>query len=58
MKSSMTFIRGNGCIERKKDIFKIGGEVKRLKEFALALICVLYLRNIHGHDDDSLLYFD
>ena len=39
MKSSMTFIRGtsNTCIEREKDIFKNGREVKRLKECALAL---------------------
>ena len=32
MKSSMPFIRGNRCIEREKDILKIGREVKRLKE--------------------------
>ena len=37
MESSMTFIRGNRCIERQKDIFKFGREVKRLKECALAL---------------------
>ena len=37
MKSSMTFIRGNRCIEREKDIFKNGREVKRLKECVLAL---------------------
>ena len=37
MKSSMTFIRGNRCIERQKDNFKNGGEVKCLKECALAL---------------------
>ena len=36
MKSSMTFIRGNRCIEREKDNFK-SSEVKRLKECALAL---------------------
>ena len=36
IKSSMTFIRGNRCIERKKDNF-ISREVKRLKECALAL---------------------
>ena len=36
MKSSMTFIRGNRCIEREKDNFK-SHEVKRLKECALAL---------------------
>ena len=36
MKSSMTFIRGNRCIEREKDNFK-SREVKRLKECALAL---------------------
>ena len=35
MKSSMTFIRGNRCTE--KDDFKNDGEVKRLKECALAL---------------------
>ena len=41
MKSSMTFIGGNRCIEiereREKDIFKNGREVKRLKVCALAL---------------------
>ena len=38
MKSSMTFIRGNRCIDREKDIFfENGGEVKRLKECVLAL---------------------
>ena len=37
MKSSMTFIRGNRCIEREEDIFKFGREVKRLKKCALAL---------------------
>ena len=36
MISSMTFIRGNRCIEREKDTFK-SREVKRLKECALAL---------------------
>ena len=36
MKSSMTFIRGNRCIEREKDNFK-SREGKRLKECALAL---------------------
>ena len=36
MKSSMTFIRGNRCIDREKDTFK-SHEVKRLKECALAL---------------------
>ena len=36
MKSSMTFIPGNRCIEREKDTFK-SREVKRLKECALAL---------------------
>ena len=36
MKSSMTFIRGNRCIEREKDNFKIC-DVKRLKECAIAL---------------------
>ena len=36
MKSSMPFIQGNRCIEREKEIFK-SSEVKRLKEFALAL---------------------
>ena len=36
MKSSMTFIRGNICIEREKDTFK-GRKVERLKECALAL---------------------
>ena len=39
MKSSMTFIRGNRCIEREKDNFK-SREVKPLKECALALIIV------------------
>ena len=37
MKSSMTFIRGNRCIEREKDNFKNVGEVKRFKECTLAL---------------------
>ena len=37
MRSSMTFIRGNRCIEREKDNFK-SREVKRLKECALALM--------------------
>ena len=37
MKSSMTFIRGNMCIEKEKDNFKNGREVKRLKERALSL---------------------
>ena len=37
MKSSMAFIRGNRCIEKEKDNFK-SREVKRLKEFALALM--------------------
>ena len=41
MKSSMTFIGGNRCIEREKDIFKNTREVKRLKECALALSFVL-----------------
>ena len=36
MKSSMTFIRGNRCIEREKCNFK-SREVKRLKECTLAL---------------------
>ena len=36
MKSSMTFIRGNRCIDREKDNFK-SSEVKRLKGCALAL---------------------
>ena len=45
MKSRMKFIRGNRCIEKaqekyrgmlKKDNFKYGGEVKRLKERTLA----------------------
>ena len=36
MKSSITFIRGNRCIEREKYNFK-SREVKRLKECALAL---------------------
>ena len=36
MKSSITFNRGNMCIEREKDNFK-SREVKRLKECALAL---------------------
>ena len=35
IKSSMTFVRGNRCIEREKDNFK-SREVKRLKECALA----------------------
>ena len=38
MKSSMTFIRGNRCIEREKDNFKSCEVIiKRLKECALAL---------------------
>ena len=36
MKSSMTFILGNGCIEREKNTFN-SREVKRLKECALTL---------------------
>ena len=36
MKSSMTFIRGNRCIERETDNFK-SREVKHLKECTLAL---------------------
>ena len=36
MKSSLTFIGGYRYIEREKDNFK-SREVKRLKEFALAL---------------------
>ena len=40
MKSSMTFIPGNRCIERVKDNFK-SREVKRLKECALALTSVI-----------------
>ena len=32
----MTFIRCIGCLERKKNNFKNGGEVIRLKECALA----------------------
>ena len=35
MKSSITFIQGNRCIKREKDIFKFCCEVKRLKECAL-----------------------
>ena len=45
MKSSMTFIRSNRCIEREKDNFK-SREVKRLKECALALSSVKKLDNI------------
>ena len=30
MKSSMSFIQGNRCIEREKDNFKNGGEIKHL----------------------------
>ena len=41
MKSSMTFIRGNRCIEREKDNVK-SREVKRLKECALALNLCYY----------------
>ena len=41
MKSSITFIQGNSCIEWEKDNFKKGCEVKRLKECALALILSL-----------------
>ena len=37
MKSNMTFIRGTRCIKKKKDNFKNGGEVKRLKGCTLAL---------------------
>ena len=33
----MIFIRGNRWIEREKDNFKNGGEVKRLNECAQAL---------------------
>ena len=36
MKSGMTFIRGNRCIEREKDNFK-SREVKHLREFAQAV---------------------
>ena len=36
-KSSLTFIRGTRCIEKEKDHFKNGGEVKRLNECTLAL---------------------
>ena len=31
MKSSMTFIQGNRCIQREKDILKFDREVKRFK---------------------------
>ena len=42
MKSSMTFIRGNRCIEREKDNFK-SREVKRLKECALPVMCLTHI---------------
>ena len=43
MNSSMTLIQGNRCIEReKKNIFKNEREVKRLKEYALALIKIAW----------------
>ena len=41
VKSSMTFIRCNRCIEREKDNFK-NREVKRFKECALALSMYVY----------------
>ena len=36
MKSSMTFIRGNKCTEKKKGSFKNDREAKRFNEGALA----------------------
>ena len=47
MKSSMTFIRGNRCIEREKDTFKTR-EVKRLKECALPLRLIMQRYFVFG----------
>ena len=47
MKSSMTFKRGNRCIEREKDDFKNGGEVQRLNECALALNLGQTIETLH-----------
>ena len=59
MKSSMTFIRGNRCIDREKDNFK-SREVKRLKECALALSWKLTQRFItfdnHSFSSSGFLY--
>ena len=57
MKSSMTFIRGNRCIEREKDNFK-SREVKRLKECALALILEsdVTLRIKHSYKEQARAY--
>ena len=41
MKSSMTFIRGNRCIEREKYVFKNSRECKCFKECALAVTTFL-----------------
>ena len=49
MKSSMTFIRGNRCIEREKDTFKNDREVKRLNECALALSDITFYRKPNKH---------
>ena len=47
MKSSMTFIRGNMCIEREiQDTFNNGREVKRLKECALALRSAAVMKEV------------
>ena len=46
MKSRMTFIRDNRCIEREKDKFKNDRKVKRLKECELALNLESALFNI------------
>ena len=61
MKSSMTFIRGNRCIEREKDNFK-SGEIKRLKECALALthcqihyVCHLLYKAILSYTNKNTL---
>ena len=53
MKSSMTFIRGNRCIEREKVNFK-SHEVKRLNECAQALNwmiiqAVYYIEHNYGY---------
>ena len=55
MKSSITFIRGNRCIEREKDNFK-SREVKRLKECALALSDVNPRNNQAKTDEVSTSY--
>ena len=58
MKSSMTFIGGNRCIEREreKDNFK-SREVKRLKECTLALCGVIPRFPSYGVNSSKLVRF-